>query len=183
MTLPANIRVNFGAPFPATVKGGGLVAVQKTGGIWTVSLNFNALLPGLNTIVDPTNTYVLVYNVLTGATALVRASGFVTAPVARLPAAAPVVNILTSDVEIGIDATATAVSCPLPSAAAWLLANPNGLELTIFDYKGQAGAHNITPALNGADTFVQGAVPVIKSAYGLIKLRPVGASWFVRGVS
>ncbi len=112
-----------------------------------------------------------------------RAFGFVTVPVARLPAAAPVVNILTTDVEIGIDATATAVSCPLPSAAAWAAANPNGLELAIFDFKGQAVAHNITPALNGADTFVQGAVPVIKAAYGQIRLRPVGNAWFVRAVN
>ena len=105
---------------------------------------------------------------------------------ARLPAAAATINILTSDIEVGIDATGSAVSCPLPSAAAWAAANPNGLELTIFDFKGQAVAHNITPSLNGGDTFVQGAVPVIKTAFGQIKLRPVGSptvnGWFVRGI-
>jgi len=102
---------------------------------------------------------------------------------ARLPAAAASVPILTSDIEVGIDATSSAVGCPLPSATAWAAANPNGLELTIFDYKGQATAHNITPSLNGGDTFVQGIVPVIKTAYGQIKLRPVGASWYVRGIN
>lgn len=102
---------------------------------------------------------------------------------ARLPVAAATVNILTSDIEVGIDATSTAVSVPLPSASAWATANPNGLELTIFDYKGQAATHNITPSLNGADVFVQGIVPVIKVAYGDIKLRPVGNGWYVRGVN
>lgn len=102
---------------------------------------------------------------------------------ARLPAAAASVPITTADIEVGIDATSTAVSCPLPSAVAWAAANPNGLELTIFDFKGQAVAHNITPTLNGADTFVQGITPVIKAAYGQIKLRPVGASWYVRGIN
>lgn len=102
---------------------------------------------------------------------------------ARLPVAAATINILTSDIEVGIDATSTAVACPLPSAAAWATANPNGLELTIFDFKGQAPTHNITPSLNGADTFVQGIVPIIKSAYGEIKLRPMGTSWYVRATN
>jgi hypothetical protein len=105
---------------------------------------------------------------------------------ARLPAAAATVNILTTDIEVGIDATSTAVSCPLPSAAVWAAANQNGLELTIFDYKGQAATRNITPSLNGADVFVQGVTPVIKAAYGDIKLRPVGSpvnGWYVRGVN
>lgn len=185
MTLPANIRVNFGAPFPATVKGGGLVAIQKSGGIWTVSLNFNALLPGLNAIADPAHSYILTYNSLTGALNLVLATAFVNVPVPgpRLPASAANVPILNADIEVGIDATTGAVTCPLPSAVAWALANPNGLELTLFDFKGQAVAHNITPTLNGADTWVQGVGPVISAAYGLIKLRPVGASWFVRAVN
>lgn len=106
---------------------------------------------------------------------------------ARLPVYAATVNILTTDVEVGIDATTGAVSTPLPSASAWAAANPNGLELTIFDYKGQAATHNITPSLNGADVFVQGVTPVIKAAYGDIKLRPVGSpainGWYVRGVN
>lgn len=105
---------------------------------------------------------------------------------ARLPVAASTVNILASDIEVGIDATSSAVSTPLPSAATWAAANPNGLELTIFDYKGQAATHNITPTLNGTDVFVQGIVPAIKAAYGEIKLRPVGSpvnSWYVRGIN
>lgn len=105
---------------------------------------------------------------------------------ARFPASAASVAILSTDVEVGIDTTAAAVATPLPSAAAWAAANPNGLELTIFDHTGSGGAHNITPSLNGADTWVQGAAPVIASNFGLLKLRPMGSpvnSWYVRAIN
>src|SRR5579883_1283738 len=53
MTLPANIRVNVSAPFPALVKGSGLIAVGKSNGVWTVS--FNAL--GLGVQTPPQQSY------------------------------------------------------------------------------------------------------------------------------
>lgn len=105
---------------------------------------------------------------------------------ARLPASAANVPILTTDIEVGIDTSATAVATPLPSAAAWAAANPNGLELTIFDHTGSGAARNITPSLNGADTWVQGVAPVIASNFGLLKLRPMGSpvnSWYVRAIN
>lgn len=64
MTLPANIRVNTSAPFPATVKGSGLVAISKAGNIWTVSINFSGIAQ-TQAVPDPTNTYVLAWNPLT----------------------------------------------------------------------------------------------------------------------
>lgn len=111
------------------------------------------------------------------------------------PAAAATITLTTSNIEVGIDATSTAVTVNLPSAAAWAAANPNGLELTIADIKGQAGTHAITPALNGADAFYYGGVtPVINDAFGLLKLRPAGSptgsssgtpitGWYVRGIN
>lgn len=105
---------------------------------------------------------------------------------ARFPASAASVAILSTDVEVGIDTTAAAVATPLPSAASWAAANPNGLELTIFDHTGSGAAHNITPSLNGADTWVQGVAPVVASNFGLLKLRPMGSpvnSWYVRAIN
>jgi len=64
MTLPANVRVNTSSPFPATVKGSGLVAITKAGNIWTVSINFNGIAQ-TQTVSDPANTYVLAWNPLT----------------------------------------------------------------------------------------------------------------------
>src|SRR6266850_2568430 len=82
-------------------------------------------------------------------------SGFV--PVVgtiRLPAAAATIPILTTDIEVGIDTTSTAVSATLPTATAWAAIQQNGLELTLFDYAGHADTHNITPATSGGDIFV-----------------------------
>lgn len=70
MTLPANIRVNMGAPFPATVKGSGAVTVAKQNGIWTVALNYAAFGTS-QTVPDPANTYVLVWNALTNVYTLI----------------------------------------------------------------------------------------------------------------
>ena len=64
MTLPANVRVNLSAPFPATVKGSGLVAISKVGNIWTVSINFSGIAQ-TQAVPDPINTYVLTWNPLT----------------------------------------------------------------------------------------------------------------------
>jgi len=39
MALPANIRVNVKAPFPALVYGTGPITVMKTNGIWTIGFS------------------------------------------------------------------------------------------------------------------------------------------------
>ncbi len=102
---------------------------------------------------------------------------------ARLPIAAAAVDIFIADIEVGIDTTSTAVSCNLPSVAAWSAAHVNGLDLAIFDYTGSAHTHNITPVLSGGDTFVQGVVPVISSNFGMVRLRPIGLKWYIKGLS
>jgi hypothetical protein len=102
---------------------------------------------------------------------------------ARLPVSAASVPILFTDIEVGIDTSTTAVGCLVPLATSWAGVNRNGLELTIFDYTGNAATHNITVTLTGSDVFVQGVPVVISSAYGQVKLRPIGASWYVRAFS
>lgn len=100
---------------------------------------------------------------------------------ARLPSAAATVTFLSSDIELGIDTTAQAVSVNLPLATTWAAANPNGLELVIFDNTGHADTHNITPVVNGADVFVGGQTPLVTGPFGLIKIRPVpGTGWYLR---
>jgi hypothetical protein len=41
MTLPANIRVNVGAPFPALVKATAGIALGRANGIWTLGLAYS----------------------------------------------------------------------------------------------------------------------------------------------
>jgi hypothetical protein len=138
--------------------------------------------------VEPTGG-ITATNVQTALQGLDTAIGSKLGPVAteRQPASAATIAILTTDVEVGIDTRTTAVTANLPSAAAWATANPNGLELTLIDIFGNAAANNITPALNGADTFFYGGVtPIITSNFGLLKLRPAGSpvtGWYVRGIN
>lgn len=45
MTLPANIRVNISAPFPARVTAAGMVQITKSNGVWNVSISYEGLQP------------------------------------------------------------------------------------------------------------------------------------------
>lgn len=104
----------------------------------------------------------------------------------RKPASASVVAIANNDIEVGLDSRTTAVSAMLPSAVAWSAANPNGLELTLNDYYGNAATNAITPVPFGGDAFAYGGVtPVIDANFGLLRLRPDPTlpGWIVRGVN
>lgn len=106
--------------------------------------------------------------------------------VVRKPASAATIAILTSDIEVGIDTRTTAVSATLPSAVSWSTANPNGLELVLNDYFGNAAANNITPSVFAGDAFVYGGLtPVINANFGLLRLRPDPSlpGWIVRGIN
>lgn len=104
----------------------------------------------------------------------------------RKPGSAASIAILSGDIEVGIDTRSTAVTATLPSAVAWAAANPNGLELVITDYYGNAAANNITPSPFAGDSFAYGSVtPVVTANFGSLKLRPDPAlpGWVVRGVN
>ncbi|HYM31810.1 MAG TPA: hypothetical protein VEU47_10945 [Candidatus Cybelea sp.] len=106
----------------------------------------------------------------------------------RKPASAATIAILSSDIEVGIDTRSTAVTATLPSAAAWANANPNGLELVLADYFGNAAANSITPQLFAGDHFNgvwDTTPPVINANGGALKLRPDPSlpGWIVRGVN
>lgn len=63
MTLPANIRVNVAAPFPAKVKGSGPVTINKQNGIWTVGFSI-AAVGAMPVATDPAVVNVLLWNTL-----------------------------------------------------------------------------------------------------------------------
>jgi hypothetical protein len=102
----------------------------------------------------------------------------------RLPTASPTVAILSTDVEVGIDPTAGAVTATLPKASTWAANNANGVELVLLDRAGTASATNtITPSLFAGDTMLGGFEPTVSSPAGFIKLRPFGnpvTGWYVR---
>jgi hypothetical protein len=62
MALPANIRVNVSAPFPALVKGSGVITLAKANGIWTIGLTYNQLGVQTPPVPNYPTDYVLVYD-------------------------------------------------------------------------------------------------------------------------
>lgn len=138
MSLPANIRVNMGAPFPALVKGSGLIAIAKNNGIWTVSLNFGAIAVAQG-LPDPANSYVLVWNALTGVFTLIPIG---TVPVIgrvvkTLTAPGPYAALPTDDVLI----VKQLVAAPFTVTVDW---SARSKPLRIVDGKGDSGVNNIT---------------------------------------
>lgn len=106
-------------------------------------------------------------------------------PTVRKPASSPVIPILTTDLEVGVDTRGqTSVTVSLPSVAAWSAANITGLDLVIYDMFGNASAAPITPAPAVGDSFDYGTVtPTIFSNFGVLALRPDPPNkWLVRGV-
>jgi hypothetical protein len=188
MTLPANIRINVLAAFPARVQGAGYVKVTKANGIWTITDDFTLLAPILGAPnpnleeVVVFNTATGVYNTITIAQLLSAGFGLGNYRIVTVPGD---VAILTSDVTILMDKTvgqATNIILPASSVRA-------GIPVTVKDYKGDANANNITfvPAagetIDGFSAAASAAngVALIDINYGAKTLYPLtGGGWYWR---
>lgn len=168
MSLPANIRVNVGAPFPATVKGSGVVAIAKANGIWTVSLNF-AALPLSSGAADPANTYVLVWNALTGVFNLIPLSAVFASKVVKvLTAPGPYAALPNDEVLIVKQLAGAAFTVTVDWSARFK-------PLRIVDGKGDALVNNITvtPAAGQSQLASVNYSYVIDGNGGSITLTPL----------
>lgn len=137
MTLPANIRVNMSAPFPATVKGSGGIGVSKRNGIWTVFLNYLGFGTA-QTVADPANTYTLVWNILTGVFTLVPISTVVTSKAVKVITVAGPYAAQPNDEVLIIK---QAVGAPFTVTVDW---SQRSKPLRVVDGKGDAAVNNIT---------------------------------------
>ena len=137
--IPANVRVNIGAPFPSLVKGSpqGLIAVAKQNGIWTVTLNYAAM--GLTPVIaDPNNSYVLIYNPLTGLYAVVPISTITSNKSVRIiTTVGPQAAQPADDVIIIKQAVAAAFNLTVDWSA-------RTKPLRVVDGRGDAAVNNIT---------------------------------------
>jgi hypothetical protein len=173
-----NIRVNVGAPFPATVKGGGPVAITKQANIWTVTLQFvglTALPPGT----DPTQVYLLVYNNLAGVFQQTTLAALLStnAPATIVTHAMSPYPPTAADTFLLVDTTGGAVEIDMPLAA-----QRNGISLLIKDDKGSAAGNNITikpTAPETIDGFTNAAPLVINGNYDGVNLRPAAAHYVI----
>lgn len=179
MTLPASIRVNTSAPFPATVKGSSLVTVAKSNGIWTIGLSA-ASLGQMPAGVNPTQIEFLVWNAANStwqyATLAQVASNFGQNPTLVTHAMSPYA-VLATDTYLMVDTTGGAVEIDLSLAA-----TRNGVPLKIKDYKGNAATNNITvkpQAGETADSSTNSAPLVIQANYDAVSLTPITAAYAI----
>lgn len=167
MSIPANVRVNIGAPFPSQVKGNpqGLIAVQKANGIWTVTLNYGAFAPS-PIINDPANSVLLVYNTVTRVYSLV--------PVAQASASLKYVSLVAAGpyAALPADDVILVKFTPMAITVDW---SQRVKPLRVVDAKGDAGANNITitPTLGQTQLAQVNYVYTIDNNGGSIKLTPL----------
>src|SRR5262249_55524020 len=148
MTLPANIRVNVGAPFPAVVKGTAGIAIQKANGIWTLGLGYPQLgIQNAPTLLHLSSNYVALYDSIAKTYFLVSMSAVSFGGVRnqRSVTSAPV-TIDSSDQILHLN-----VPVPPGGPAGFIIVLPSfatraGVPLTFKDVGMQATANPITIA-------------------------------------
>ncbi len=170
MSLPATIRINLAAPFPAQVKAAGPVTLSKQNGVWTASFNIlglGALADGT----DPTTVVVVVQSLATNtfyqatlAQVLAAASNSPT----KISSANSPYPVKLTDNLIYVDTSTGPVEIDLAAAN-----TRGGSPLTIKDITGNAAVNNVTIKPNGLETidgYTNAAPLKINANYGGFEL-------------
>lgn len=136
-SLPYNVRINVNVPFPALVAGASGIKVTKQNGIWTIAPDYTVYAQSA-VIADPANSYVLVWNVVSGLFTLVPASAVSGSKVVKtLTAAGPYTALPTDEVLIVKQTVGAAFTITVDWSA-------RTKPLRIVDGKGDALTNNIT---------------------------------------
>lgn len=178
MTLPATIRANVRANFPARVIGAGPISIAKSNGVWSIGFSIESLgapSPLLNTnpfelvAQDPSTgiLYSLTAGQLWGSGALLR----------RTIAQGATIAANTSDGDILVGSGSSAATT-VNLFAASLAARP----ISIVDTTGNAGTNNITINASGSDKINGQSAIVIAADYGAMTLYPLvgGGGWYLK---
>lgn len=150
-----NVRLKIASPalklrvaprLSASIQGANVIGVTFSNGIWTASFNPGAE-PLLQTVADPTNTYLLAWNAISGAFTNVQIGAVVSAGkvVKVLTAAGPYAALPTDDVLI----IKQAVGAPFTVTVDW---SARYKPLRVVDGKGDAAINNITITPAGGQT-------------------------------
>lgn len=158
MGIPANIRLNVSFPFPAVITGSGPVGIGKNNGIWTVTLNFDALGVQTPPLANYPTDFVVVWDSI--------ARTFFKMPLSAISSQAagarPQRFVTTSPIIVG--ANDQVLNCGINGAAVCqlpLAATRSGIPVTFKDM-GFATAHpiTITPTapdlMDGLSSFIIG---------------------------
>lgn len=187
MTLPPNIRVNVGAPFPARVQGSGPVVVRKANGIWTLSFSFTGIATQVPAPQNYPTDLILFYDSIAQSfftTSLQSLTAAITPPAGartqRSVTASPIA-VGANDSILNININTGSPSCSLPIAL-----SRAGAPLTFVDIGLHAAAHNITLTPHAGDTIVNAPNPaayVMGVNGGEVTLTPfndgTNSGWFM----
>lgn len=171
MTLPPNIRVNVGAPFPARVQGSGPIVITKSNGVWTFTFSVAALVAQTPPPANYPTDFLIVYDSVAKTSFKMPLGGggtpFGRARLQRSVTATPIVLVAADEI-INCNINAAA-ACALPSAA-----SRAGLALTFKDVGAQFGANNLTLSVFAGDTIEGSAAAlVLKNNRQQITLTPL----------
>ena len=166
--LPYNLRVNVNVPFPALVAGGPAIDVIKQNGIWTLSLDYGEFVPS-PTIPDPANSYVLVWNAISGLFTLAPASAVGSSKVVQTLTAAGPYAAQPNDEVLIVNQTSGA---PFTVNVDW---STRTKPLRVVDGKGDAATNNITitPAAGQTQLATVNYSYIIDGNGGSITLTPL----------
>jgi hypothetical protein len=172
-----NIAVALDVLFPSNVNPGAGVGIDKTGAVWTVSLDTPPLAENISPA-PSANYFVAIYDNEQGLYEKVRLDNLVAAATASLDVRTPIgdtnYTVLSSDRYVGLTAQLTVnrtLSLPPANTAA-------GRELTLQDeVGGLSGAHYWIIRTTGTDTLNgQGSGMLLSTSYGGVKLRSNGTN-------
>lgn len=136
-SLPYNVRVNVNVPFPALVTGAVGIKVTKANGLWTIAADYTSFAQAA-TLPDPANSFVLVWNAVSGLFVLVPASAVNSSKVVKTLIAAGPYTALPTDEVLIINQTAGAA---FTVNVDW---SQRTKPLRVVDGKGDAATNNIT---------------------------------------
>lgn len=156
MTLPPNIRVNVGAPFPARVQGSGPIVVTKANGVWTVSFSVTGLAVQTPPPANYPTDYFLMYDSV--------AKQFFNVPITGGPFGRVRLQRSVVATPVVVAAPDEILNCNINAAAACVLPSyttRKGLALTFKDVGAQFTAHNLTITPNGTETIEGVNAPIV----------------------
>lgn len=172
MTLPANIRVNVRASFPALVKGEAFINVAKKNGVWSITPNYTKLTESFS--LAPTQV-VVVQDTLTGVFTYVPVTQFAggesDAVLYRMiPSSGSWVALAADEVLLVNPSPAGPVTIQLLASASRL-----GEPIFIKDYARNANTNNITIAPASGET-IDGLSAAAALANGIALIDTNGGS-------
>lgn len=174
--LPANIRVNTGAPFPSLVKGSAPFVITKANGIWTIGLSLANVGIGTPSNTQAATDYVLIWDSISGNFFRVPLNTFFETNRLQRSVAVGPVTINDSDQILNLNLM-TPQTIPLPGYLTRV-----GSPLIFKDVGNQATANPITIAGSGGDLIDGNASIPLNTNGQSITLLPandgVNTGWF-----